>query len=120
MWFHATGASADICPLSGRPCPLLPAYNGDGLAKKNFLIWVFPTSPPPLPILQPHNLSILHQSQSPQTIGAGSLNQAMKAMVLARRYLQDDGIDVIFYPEFVDLDFDGREVTAIKLIVEPR
>jgi len=55
-----------------------------------------------------------------QTIGAGSLNQAMKALVLARRYLQEDGIDAIFYPEFVDLDFDGRPVTAIKLIVEPR
>ncbi|PKO09058.1 MAG: hypothetical protein CVU40_12680 [Chloroflexi bacterium HGW-Chloroflexi-2] len=44
----------------------------------------------------------------------------MKAMVLARRYLQEDGIDVIFYPEFVDLDFDGRLVTAIKIIVEQR
>lgn len=55
-----------------------------------------------------------------QTIGAGSLNQAMKALVLARRYLLDDGIDAIFYPEFVDLDFDGRLVTALKLIVEPR
>ena len=44
----------------------------------------------------------------------------MKAMVLARRYLRDDGIDVIFYPEFLDLDFDGRIVTAIKIIVEPR
>lgn len=55
-----------------------------------------------------------------QSIGAGSINQTMKAMVLARGYLKQDGIDVICYPEFVDLDFDGREVTAIKLIVEPR
>ncbi|MDP2162094.1 MAG: stage V sporulation protein S [Flavobacterium sp.] len=55
-----------------------------------------------------------------QSIGAGSINQTMKAMVLARGYLKEDGIDVICYPEFVDLDFDGREVTAIKLIVEPR
>ena len=55
-----------------------------------------------------------------QTIGAGSLNQAMKALILARGYLKDDGFDVVFYPEFVDLDFDGRLVTAIKLIVEPR
>ena len=55
-----------------------------------------------------------------QTIRAGSLNQAMKALILARGYLKDDGLDVVFYPEFVDLDFDGRIVTAIKLIVEPR
>jgi len=55
-----------------------------------------------------------------QTIGAGSLNQAMKALVLARRYLQEDGIDAIFYSEFVDLYFDGRLATAIKIFVEPR
>jgi len=55
-----------------------------------------------------------------QTIGAGSLNQAMKALILARGYLKDDGFDVVFYPEFVDLDFDGRLVTAIKIIVESR
>jgi len=55
-----------------------------------------------------------------QTIGAGSLNQAMKALILARGYLKEDGLDVICYPEFVDLDFDGRLVTALKLIVEPR
>ncbi|MBE0688140.1 MAG: stage V sporulation protein S [Anaerolineaceae bacterium] len=55
-----------------------------------------------------------------QTIGAGSLNQALKALILARGYLKDDGFDIVFYPEFVDLDFDGRPVTAIKIIVESR
>jgi stage V sporulation protein S len=55
-----------------------------------------------------------------QTIGAGSLNQAMKALILARGYLKVDGFDVVFFPEFVDLDLDGRIVTAIKIIVEPR
>jgi len=55
-----------------------------------------------------------------QTIEAGSLNQAMKALILARGYLKDDGFDVVIIPEFVDLDFDGRPVTAIKIIVEPR
>jgi stage V sporulation protein SpoVS len=44
----------------------------------------------------------------------------MKALILARGYLKEDGFDVVFYPEFVDLDFDGRLVTAIKIIVEPR
>jgi len=55
-----------------------------------------------------------------QTIGAGSLNQAMKALILAGGYLKDNGFAIVFYPEFVDLDFDGRLVTAIKIIVEPR
>ena len=53
-----------------------------------------------------------------QTIGAGSLNQAMKALILARGYLKDDGFDVVFYPEFVDLDFDGRFSIEIKLIID--
>lgn len=53
-------------------------------------------------------------------IGAGSINQDMKAMVLARGYLKEDGLDIICYPEFVDLEFDGRLVTAIKIIFENR
>jgi stage V sporulation protein SpoVS len=44
----------------------------------------------------------------------------MKAVALARGYLKVNDLDVICNPEFVDLDFDGRTVTAIKLIVEPR
>jgi stage V sporulation protein S len=55
-----------------------------------------------------------------QTIGAGSINQAIKALVLASGYLKEDGIEAICYPEFVDLDFSGKLRTGIKLIIEPR
>jgi stage V sporulation protein S len=55
-----------------------------------------------------------------QAIGAGAVNQAIKAMVLARGYLKEDGYDVIFCPEFADVDIDGKVRTAIKLIVEQR
>jgi hypothetical protein len=40
----------------------------------------------------------------------------MKALILAGGYLKDDGFDVVFFPEFVDLDFDGRPVTAIQIL----
>ncbi len=55
-----------------------------------------------------------------QTIGAGALNQAIKAIAIARGYLAPGGLDVWCYPAFVDVTIDGAERTAIKLFVEPR
>ena len=55
-----------------------------------------------------------------QAIGAGAVNQAIKAVIVARGYLRGDGIDVICLPTFVELEIDGQERTAIKIIVEPR
>lgn len=55
-----------------------------------------------------------------QTIGAGALNQAVKAIAIARGFLAPNGIDLICYPAFVDVDIDGSERTAIRLFVEPR
>ena len=61
-----------------------------------------------------------HNRAEVQAIGAGAINQAVKALVLARGYLAEDGITVICLPEFVDVDIDGKVRTAIKLVVEPR
>jgi stage V sporulation protein S len=55
-----------------------------------------------------------------QAIGAGAVNQAVKALVLAKGYLAEDGINVIAIPEFVDVDIEGKIRTAIKIVVEPR
>ena len=55
-----------------------------------------------------------------QTIGAGALNQAVKAIAIARGYLAPAGLDVWCYPAFVDVEIDGAERTAIKLFIEPR
>lgn len=55
-----------------------------------------------------------------QAIGAGAVNQAVKAMVLAKNFLEQDGIDVVFIPEFVNVEIDGKVRTAIKFAVEPR
>jgi stage V sporulation protein S len=61
-----------------------------------------------------------HKHAEVQAIGAGAVNQAVKALVLARGYLAEDGIPIVCMPEFVDVDIDGKIRTAIKLIVEPR
>jgi len=55
-----------------------------------------------------------------QAIGAGAVNQAVKAMVLAKNFLEQDGIDVAFVPEFVNVEIDGKVRTAIKFVVDPK
>jgi len=61
-----------------------------------------------------------HRRAEVQAIGAGAVNQAVKAVAIARGYLQEDGIDVICIPEFTTVDISGKERTAIRLVVEPR
>ena len=55
-----------------------------------------------------------------QAIGAGAVNQAVKAVAIARGFLTLDGIDVICIPAFTEVEIEGKERTAIKLTVEPR
>jgi stage V sporulation protein S len=55
-----------------------------------------------------------------QAIGASAINQAVKAMALARGYLTNDGYDIIVIPEFVDVQIEEKVRTAIKFTVEPR
>jgi stage V sporulation protein S len=61
-----------------------------------------------------------HKRAEVQAIGAGAVNQAVKALVLARGYLKEDGYDVICSPEFVDVEIEGKVRTAIKISVESR
>ena len=55
-----------------------------------------------------------------QAIGAGAVNQAIKAVTIARGYLEQDGIDIACVPRFVEVDIDGQERTAVRLSVEKR
>jgi len=55
-----------------------------------------------------------------QAIGAGAVNQATKAIAIARGYLELDGIDVVCIPSFAEVVIDGQERTAVRLSVEPR
>lgn len=55
-----------------------------------------------------------------QAVGAGALNQAIKAVAIARGFVAPSGMDLICIPAFTDIIIDGEERTAIKLIIEPR
>lgn len=55
-----------------------------------------------------------------QAIGAGAVNQALKAIIIAKGYLADEGVDILCYPSFVEVQIDGQERTAIRIVVEPK
>ena len=55
-----------------------------------------------------------------QAIGAGAVNQAIKAVAIARGFLLLDGLDVVCIPSFTDVKIGGVERTAIRLAIEPR
>ena len=55
-----------------------------------------------------------------QAIGAGAVNQAVKALAIARGYLERDEIDIVTVPFFTEVDIDGQERTAVRFRVEPR
>lgn len=53
-----------------------------------------------------------------QTVGAGAVNQAIKAIAIARGFVSPLGMNLVCTPAFYDITIDGKEKTAIKLIVE--
>ena len=61
-----------------------------------------------------------HNRAEVQAIGAGAVNQAVKALAIARGYLERDEIDIVSTPYFIEVDIDGQERTAVRFSVEPR
>lgn len=55
-----------------------------------------------------------------QVVGAGALNQAVKAVAIARGYLAAAGIDLVCVPTFADIEIDGEDRTALRLDIEDR
>jgi len=55
-----------------------------------------------------------------QSVGAGAVNQAVKAIAIARGFLAPIGIEIVCAPAFADIDIGGEVRTAIRFAVEPR
>ncbi len=55
-----------------------------------------------------------------QVVGAGALNQAIKAIAIARGFVAPSNIDLVCIPTFADIEIDGEGRTAIRLAVEDR
>ncbi len=61
-----------------------------------------------------------HSDTVLQAIGAGAVNQAIKAVAIARSYLEQDGLDLSVVPAFANIDINGEERTALRLHIEAR
>ncbi len=55
-----------------------------------------------------------------QAVGAGAVNQAVKAIAITRGYVAPNGMDLVSIPAFTEIEIDGEQRTAIRFIVEPR
>ncbi len=55
-----------------------------------------------------------------QVVGAGALNQAIKAVAIARGYVAAGGIDLVCVPTFADIEIEGERRTALRLVIEDR
>jgi stage V sporulation protein S len=55
-----------------------------------------------------------------QAVGAGAVNQAVKAIAITRGFVAPNGIDLVTVPAFAEVNIDGEERTAIKFYIQPR
>lgn len=55
-----------------------------------------------------------------QAIGAGAVNQAVKAIAISRGFVAPNGIDLVAIPAFTKVEIEGEERTAIKFLIETR
>lgn len=55
-----------------------------------------------------------------QTIGAGAVNQTVKAVAIARNFVKKENVDFICIPQLIDVEIDGNRVTAVQFTVERR
>lgn len=60
-----------------------------------------------------------HRHAEVQAIGAGAVNQAIKATAIARGYLEPEGIHICCVPYFTEVEIGDQERTAIRLVIEP-
>lgn len=61
-----------------------------------------------------------HRNVEVQVVGAGALNQAVKAVAIARGFLASSDVDLVMTPTFANVEIDGQDRTALRLRIEPR
>src|SRR2546428_10434386 len=86
-------------------------------------IEIWKVSAPSKPVAVAGAIAGVVRSQSRvevQAIGAGAINQAVKAIAISRGYVAAGGFDLVCIPSFIDISIDGEERTGIRLLVESR
>jgi stage V sporulation protein S len=55
-----------------------------------------------------------------QAVGAGAVNQAVKAIAICRGFVAPNGLDLVCIPAFTKIEIEGEERTAIRFLVRAR
>ena len=55
-----------------------------------------------------------------QAVGAGAVNQAVKAIAIACVYMKEENTEIATIPSFAGIEINGEERTAICFVVEKR
>jgi stage V sporulation protein S len=53
-------------------------------------------------------------------MGAAAVNQAMKAITIARDYIGPEGVEILIRPEFTHLELDGEQKSAMRFVIIPQ
>ena len=64
------------------------------------------------------NLMVENNEVAIHAVGAGAINQAIKAIAVAQRFVEQNEIVLVCIPSFIELEIDGEQRTAIKLLIE--
>ena len=113
-------ATAQSRPIMSSPTPSAVPARPDGAAPAMEVLKVSATSKP---VAVAGAIAGVVRTQSRvevQAIGAGAINQAIKAIAISRGYVAPGGLDLVCIPSFIDISIDGEERTGIRLVVEVR
>ncbi len=97
-----------------------PSHNAPGMTSPLEILKVSATSKPVAVAGAIAGVVRTQKRVEVQAIGAGAINQAIKAIAISRGYVAPGGLDLVCIPSFIDISIDGEERTGIRLVVEVR
>ena len=97
-----------------------PSHNAPGVTPPLEILKVSATSKPVAVAGAIAGVVRTQKKVGVQAIGAGAINQAIKAIAISRGYVAPGGLDLVCIPSFIDISIDGEERTGIRLVVEVR
>jgi len=100
--------------------PIPPSSTGGSAATPVEVLKVSATSQPVRVAGAIAGVVRTHHRVEIQAIGAGAINQAVKAIAISRGYVAPGGLELVCIPSFIDIAIDGEERTGMRLIVETR
>ena len=112
-------AAAQSGPIMSSPSSIVPAST-DAAVSHMEVLKVSATSKPVAVAGAIAGVVRTQQKVEVQAIGAGAINQAIKAIAISRGYVAPGGLDLVCIPSFIDISIDGEERTGIRLVVEVR